>query len=174
MVESLIVKNRGVRIVENMVINALGKETWATNPNLPTIIDKNPDEVERELILRQLLFLRQDINEIKQLLFGHDNTEEELQPPNPALFLPPSGNMNVIKKASFNPIDNIEESRFNAVKGDVIGDMTMKDIEHEMIERTLDKFNHNRRKAAKALDISERTLYRKIQEYAIGRKKIKL
>ena len=36
-----------------------------------------------------------------------------------------------------------------------------------MIERTLDKFNHNRRKTAKSLDISERTLYRKIQEYGI-------
>ena len=89
------------------------------------------------------------------------------------MFLPPSGNMNDIKKKSFNSIDNMEESRFNAVKGDVIGDTTMKDIEHEMTERTLDKFNHNRRKAAKALDISERTLYRKIQEYGIGRKKIK-
>ncbi len=170
-VESLIVQNRGIRIVENMVVTALGKETWASNPNLPTIIDKNPDEVERELILRQLLFLRQDINEIKQLLFGNNKSDEEIQPSNSALFLPPSGNMKDVKKTGFNPIDNIEESRFNAVKGNVIGDATMKDIEHEMIERTLNKFNHNRRKAAKALDISERTLYRKIQEYGIGKKK---
>ena len=46
----------------------------------------------------------------------------------------------------------------------------MNDIEHEMIERTLQKFNHNRRKTAKSLNISERTLYRKIQEYGIIKK----
>ena len=39
-----------------------------------------------------------------------------------------------------------------------------------MIERTLDKFQGNRRKAADVLDISERTLYRKINEYGIQKK----
>ena len=43
----------------------------------------------------------------------------------------------------------------------------MQDLEHEIIERTLKKVSGNRRKAAKALDISERTLYRKIKEYSI-------
>ena len=33
------------------------------------------------------------------------------------------------------------------------------------IERYLKKFKNNRRKTAKALDISERTLYRKIKQY---------
>ena len=43
----------------------------------------------------------------------------------------------------------------------------MQDIENEIIERTLLKMNGNRRKAAEALNISERTLYRKIKEYGI-------
>jgi len=36
-----------------------------------------------------------------------------------------------------------------------------------MIKRSLEKFNGNRRKTAEALNISERTLYRKIKEYEI-------
>ena len=39
------------------------------------------------------------------------------------------------------------------------------------IEKTLKKFNSNRRRTAKALNISERTLYRKINEYGIDKKK---
>ena len=172
MVESLIVQNRGVRIQESMVVKALGNETWASNPNLPTIVDKDSDEIERELILRQLLYLRQDMNEIKQLLFSNQNTDQPVQPANTALYLPPSGEQSEVSTVPLNPIHNVEEGRFHAVNEDVIGETTMKDIEHEMIERTLKKLNHNRRKAAKALDISERTLYRKIQEYGIGRKKM--
>ena len=45
------------------------------------------------------------------------------------------------------------------------------ELEREMIERTLDKFRGNRRKTAQILDISERTLYRKINEYGNRRSK---
>ena len=112
------------------------------------------------------------MNEIKQLLFGNHNADQPVQPANTALYLPPSGEQGEVSTVPLNPIHNVEEGRFHAVKGDVIGQTTIKDIEHEMIERTLEKLNHNRRKAAKALDISERTLYRKIQEYGIARKKM--
>ena len=47
----------------------------------------------------------------------------------------------------------------------------MEEIEYEMISKTLEKFKNNRRKTAIALNISERTLYRKIKEYGIQRKK---
>ena len=46
----------------------------------------------------------------------------------------------------------------------------MEEIEFEMIIKTLDKFKGNRRKTASALNISERTLYRKIKEYGIQKK----
>ena len=38
------------------------------------------------------------------------------------------------------------------------------------VEKTLEKFKGNRRKTAKALNISERTLYRKINEYCLQKK----
>ena len=54
-----------------------------------------------------------------------------------------------------------------ALKEDAIGEVTMSELEREIIERCLKQFKGNRRKTAKALDISERTLYRKIKEYEI-------
>ena len=45
--------------------------------------------------------------------------------------------------------------------------MTMDDIEKEAIRAVLREVEGNRRNAAKSLGIGERTLYRKIQKYAI-------
>ena len=45
--------------------------------------------------------------------------------------------------------------------------MTMEEYEREIIDKFLKKFKNNRRKTAKALNISERTLYRKLKEYDI-------
>ena len=53
------------------------------------------------------------------------------------------------------------------LKEDSIGEMTMIEYEREIIEKYLKKFNNNRRKTARALNISERTLYRKLKEYEI-------
>ena len=55
-------------------------------------------------------------------------------------------------------------------RDDAIGDMHLEDLEREAIIRTLQYYNNNRRKAAKSLGMSERTLYRKINDYELGRK----
>ena len=64
----------------------------------------------------------------------------------------------------------IEDGTFQAIQEDAIGEMTMSELEQEMIERALKKFDGNRRKTSQALDISERTLYRKINDYGIQKK----
>jgi len=46
--------------------------------------------------------------------------------------------------------------------------MTMQDLEREAITAALRESGGNRRKAAEVLGIGERTLYRKIKEYAIA------
>ena len=150
----------------------MGKETWHSNPNLPTIVDKDKDEIERELILRQLLYIRQDINELKQFIYGDKFSKEDALPSNKALYLPPVESIqNQFSNDENIKIKNLDDSRYFAIKDESIGELAIDDIEHEMIERTLEKFNHNRRKTAKSLNISERTLYRKIQEYGIVKKK---
>ncbi|SVE25764.1 uncharacterized protein METZ01_LOCUS478618, partial [marine metagenome] len=67
-------------------------------------------------------------------------------------------------------LTNIEDGTLHAIQEDVIGEISLTELEKEMIEKTLDKFRGNRRKTAQVLDISERTLYRKINEYGIQKK----
>ena len=43
----------------------------------------------------------------------------------------------------------------------------MDELEKEVIEKYLKKFKNNRRNSASALNISDRTLYRKLKEYEI-------
>ena len=157
-IESLIVMNRGQRITEEMVNSTLNLGIDKQNPNLPININANSDKVERELILKQLLILRQDVSEIKQLIFndmGIQHSQEDIT--DSALFLPP-------KEKEYK---SIKDGQVSGLNEEAIGEMSMEEIESEMIERTLDKFKGNRRKAAEVLNISERTLYRKINEYEI-------
>ena len=167
-VESLLVMNRGERITDEMVVKHLKLDAYHNNPNLPVFVDADADKVERELILKQLLFLRQDVNEIKQLMVGNRGVSvEEVQPSNPALFLPPAES-HVPADSDFH--SQVEDGTLHAIQDDVIGEITMSELEQEMIERALEKFRGNRRKTARALDISERTLYRKINDYGIQKK----
>ena len=64
----------------------------------------------------------------------------------------------------------IDSQTDNLIQSDAIGDMTLEDLEKEAIKRTLKFFNNNRRDAAKSLGMSERTLYRKINDYGLERK----
>jgi len=166
-VESLLVMNRGERITDVMVTKQLKLDTFQGSPNLPVLVDADADKVERELILKQLLFLRQDVNEIKQMLVGSRGVPaNEVQPSNPALFLPPSPSTSNAPDT----LARVEDGALHAIQDDVIGEITMSELEQEMIERALEKFRGNRRKTARALDISERTLYRKINDYGIQKK----
>ena len=86
---------------------------------------------------------------------------ENIKPTNPSLFLP-SDNINAEKS-----VQDISDAKIKGIKADAVGEMTMEELEREVIERYLKKFKNNRRKTSQALDISERTLYRKIKEYGL-------
>ena len=166
-VESLLVMNRVERITDVMVPKQLKLDTFHASPNLPVLVDADADKVERELILKQLLFLRQDVNEIKQMMVGSRGVPvNEVQPSNPALYLPPAPSTSNAPDT----LAHVEDGALHAIQDDVIGEITMSELEQEMIERALEKFRGNRRKTARALDISERTLYRKINDYGIQKK----
>ncbi len=165
LVESLIVMNKGERITAEIVQKKLSMETYSTNSNLPIHIDVEADKVERELIIKQLLFLRQDINEIKQLIVGNKPGDEPAPPSNPAFFLPTSTQID--SSDQHDGRENIEDATLHAINDETIGEISLDELEHEMIKKCLEKFKGNRRKTARALNISERTLYRKIKEYDI-------
>ena len=90
--------------------------------------------------------------------------KESVEPANPALFLALPDNSD---DKNNNDTLNIKDASISGLKEDSIGEMTMIEYEREIIEKYLKKFNDNRRKTAKALNISERTLYRKLKEYEI-------
>jgi DNA-binding NtrC family response regulator len=96
---------------------------------------ENP-QTERELIYRALLELRSDIAEIKNILHDRGAT------PAPAntLALPAPA------ASSGQPIQSLDE------------------LETEAIQHALNFYHGNRRHAAQALGISERSLYRKLKE----------
>jgi len=71
--------------------------------------------------------------------------------------------MNIYKYASSKDIDKTYNYKIL-----VYPNITyMKDLEKEAIIRTLRFFNNNRRKTARSLGVSERTLYRKIEDYKL-------
>ena len=163
-VESLLVMNKGERITGEMVQKQLNLSNNNTESNL-IHINESSDKIERELILKQLLFLRQDMNEIKQYLLSQ-SSDIKINETNSALFLPNKNN----ETAFINSKDDIsimKDAQLKAIKDDAVGEITMSEIEREVIERCLKQFKGNRRKTANALDISERTLYRKIKEYGL-------
>jgi DNA-binding NtrC family response regulator len=141
-IETAIILNRGEIIHSQYVKNSLKIDTFKEAPaNLPVHLNKTPEQAERELIYRTLMSLKLDINEIKEML------KQMFQYGVPAA-------SNVENAAS---IDNSKEIKPTTING----------MEREMIKETLNKYGGSRRKTARALQISERTLYRKIKEYGI-------
>ena len=73
-------------------------------------------------------------------------------------------NMKVISPIPDSSMEVTEDGQ-PLIRDDAIGEILMKNLEKEAIIRTLRFYNNNRRKTAKSLGISERTLYRKIEDY---------
>ncbi len=158
-VESIIILERGNRISSDMVMKHLSPVVKTVSTNLLVPVNKSIDQAERELILQQLLFLRQDMRDLKSM-FGEDTLDRSGE----VGYLNPEGAVSNL------PLVPLDPESMKSIRSSAIGEMSMSDFEREIITRTLKKFNMNRRRAAKALGISERTLYRKINEYGLERK----
>ena len=145
-VETALILNKGEVVNSAYVSRSLpGLSTETKSTNLPVPLNISPDQAEREIILRTLLALKLDISEIKQTL--HNLISGQLTP---AEFQPENRDPLVLP-------DEKNELRPSTLVG----------MERELIKETLKRFNGSRRKTARALQVSERTLYRKIREYGI-------
>ncbi|MBX7107921.1 MAG: sigma-54 dependent transcriptional regulator [Chitinophagales bacterium] len=138
----------------------------AAQSNLPMLASsKNHDTdfSEREILYKVLFDMRNDINDLKKVVYGlmpgdQHNGEVAIEKPaelftekkTPVLDKPIVIDSNQVK-----PIE-VEES------------LSLMDKEKEMIQRALKKHRQKRKDAARDLGISERTLYRKIKEYKIA------
>ena len=161
-VESILVLQKGERITLKMVNDKLGVPQNVHNDNLPVVVNQSAEQAERELILRQLLLLRQDVGLIKDIM----NNSKNISVPSPSdvSFFPNDDHSKLTDRME------VDADGKKLVRDDAIGDMSLEDLEREAIVRTLNYFNNNRRKAAKSLGMSERTLYRKIHDYGLGKK----
>jgi len=120
-----------------------GDQLWqepARNLPVPTMPPAH-DQSERELIYRALLELKNELQEIKTLLNGRTNGSHANH-----FALPASS------------LSNEENS---------IHVPSLEEIEREALREALEVYRGNRREAARALGISERTLYRKLKEQGL-------
>ncbi|HET8649754.1 MAG TPA: sigma-54 dependent transcriptional regulator [Gemmatimonadales bacterium] len=149
-------------LIESMVVLAPGTEIRAEDiphdildgagtllPARVTAAGREPMGQELEFILRSLVDLRLQVEELRRRL---DQGQHELQ------------------------VIEVSEHPSN---GDLAGEapeeasvvyrpgMTMVDVERAAIEAALREFRGNRRRAAEVLGIGERTLYRKIKAYGL-------
>ena len=161
-VERILVLEKGERITAEMTQKELQnflKPLSEPNMHLPVAIEKKSAQAEIDIILRQLFLLRQDTELIRNLIAGKASDG--------------TGIIRNVPMIDDNDIDasipeksmEITEDGHTLIRDDAIGDMRIRHLEREAVTRTLRFFNNNRRKTARSLGMSERTLYRKIEEY---------
>jgi len=145
-VELVVTLEKGEKITEEKVYKHLDVAHRAPveNPNaIIHLAGRTPEQAERELIYRALIDLRNEVGQMKQILMKAAEFTEQA-PPLPALPQAPP---------------TIESAL------DQLNDLRLEEMERRMIVTALRRFNGNRRSAAQALGISERTLYRKLTDY---------
>ena len=140
---------------------------FSPNKSSAALITRNDDEKtqfsEREILYKILFDLKNDLNDLKKITQDliqekeqndnfHINNAERIQ--------------RVYKQNKALEIQKIEENKSEIITQDIIEEnLSLQDNEYEIIQKALEKNEGKRKKAAKALGISERTLYRKIKQY---------
>jgi transcriptional regulator with PAS, ATPase and Fis domain len=145
---------------------------------LPMIVNNSQqggnDFSERDLLYKVLFDMKKDLTDLKKIvidLIENDNQlNQDFQPENAQIIkklyqevgtpetpiqLGYNTTTPILKTQEQIPVHVVEES------------LSLQEIEEDMIKKALTKHKGKRKNAAKELGISERTLYRKINEYSI-------
>jgi DNA-binding NtrC family response regulator len=164
-------------------------------PSLPMLLGKQENYgdglSERDIFYKVLLDLRRDVNDLKKVVFGlldGTQTQTSVNPTpvssssNPAAGLQISPSADTMKHTAIQPTvdapviikhnpsesQEVEHEYIEAESYPATEDnLSLEEKEIEMIRKALDKNKGRRKKAAEALGISERTLYRKIKQYEL-------
>ena len=142
-IETMIVLSHGKEITPQMVREHLVifiPREEETGTFLPVVTNKSVEQAERELIYRAIVSMGVELTEIKKFLASsmqHMDRKIDLL----------AGNT---------------QSFFEDDSEDIVG---LDELERRAIINALKKFRGNRKKIAEKLNISERTLYRKIKDY---------
>lgn len=129
---------------------------------------------EREILYKVLFDMRNDLNNLKQVVAGMASGSFQAAPAAPSV---PEASLPVLRTSESAPV--AESSRYvdlpqdeeetldvdSAVEPDER--LSLQDLELDTIKRVLDRHKGRRKNAASELGISERTLYRKIKQFGL-------
>lgn len=177
--ERLVVLHRGETLSDADIRPYLRGVSGSSEPG--GLVLSSPDDSEpgpatsreRELIYRALLELRQEIRELKRQISDATTARPE--------YFDDEEEDDVIEEAPFEIAEDHEPWRALPAGPSPAGSSpgqtdassephddedlpTLEDAERELISEALRRFDGNRRRTARALGISERTLYRKIRD----------
>lgn len=143
--------------------------------------DKKGFESEREILYQVLFDMRRDVTELKKLV--HDIMAERSgnpvsHPSDPTVhYLQNTVNVVPESPVVVNPIPTmttpqvrmtpVEEPEVQEPEEYVEENLSLDEVEKDMIRKALERHHGKRKNAAIDLKISERTLYRKIKEYGL-------
>ena len=132
---------------------------------------------EREILYQVLFDMRQDVTDLKKLV--HEIMAERgtvsnptvatstyYAPVTPAVVPPVTSSVPTIIHPSVKPVTPVDDD-FQDTEEYVEESLSLDEVEKEMIRKALEKHHGKRKSAAQDLNISERTLYRKIKEYGL-------
>jgi len=175
--EQLSILEKNKEITAEVVLKYLPKD--AGTAGLPMVLrdelNGGGEFSERELLYKVLFDMKKDLTELKKvvanLMSGSNinlqEAEDEMYP----------ANGYVDTQTNLNTQQGVIQTQHGvtiqpAIKIDAHEELvdvnySLADKEKEMIQKAIEKYNGKRKLAAKELGISERTLYRKINEYNI-------
>ena len=126
---------------------------------------------EREIMYKMLFDMKNDINDLKQILFklmqGDNVSQQDLiHSPIYGEYLQQAKEVNVQSFGEQNGNSKVVIQDPNTIEiNEVEESLSLEEKEKELVKKALIKHNGKRKNAASDLGISERTLYRKIKEF---------
>jgi DNA-binding NtrC family response regulator len=172
---SVIEKQREINA--DIMNNYLPQRQTSQLPMVMTAASQGSDFSERDLLYKVLFDMKKDLTDLKKIvvdLIENDNQlNQDFHPENASIIKKLYQEVGVAEGAiqlGYNTstpsiIKGKEEAPLNAVITEE--NYSLQEIEEDMIKKALTKHKGKRKNAAKELGISERTLYRKINEYSI-------
>ena len=130
-------------------------------PALFGIKDSKNFESEGEILYSVLFDMRQEVSELKKMVHNLMAEKGNVSLVTP---VPPASVPTIIHpvKAPCPVDDDIQDTEEYVEES-----LSLDEVKKEMIRKALEKHHGNRKSAAQDLNISERTLYRKIKEYGL-------
>ena len=112
------------------------------------------NEDEKKMLIKALLDLRQEVDQLKMAVYGGKAAQHRL--PGPAHEVPEAREPEPYDEADWQEPDTQEQAPAESP------DLSLQKVSEDLIQKALEKHNGNRKAAAEELGISERTLYRRL------------